>query len=284
MAANLVRAGYDVVGFSRRAESAAELVRQGGRTAASVAAVAAESDVLILMLPDSPDVEEVVLGEQGVLAHARPGLLLINMSTIRPHSEVVIAEAARAAGVRTLDAPVSGGEPGAINATLSIMVGGAAEDFAFALPILDAMGKTVAHVGGTGAGQMVKAANQLMVGGIIEIVSEALLLLEASDVDLKAAVTVLSGGLAGNRVLELKAAGMLDRQFTPGFRIDLHHKDLGIVLATAREAGVALPVTGLVSQLFVAARAQGLGSLDHSGLLKVLEGLSTASTSDRSAR
>jgi 2-hydroxy-3-oxopropionate reductase len=284
MAANLVRAGYDVVGFSRRAESAAELVRQGGRTAASVAAVAAESDVLILMLPDSPDVEEVVLGEQGVLAHARPGLLLINMSTIRPHSEVVIAEAARAAGVHTLDAPVSGGEPGAINATLSIMVGGAAEDFAFALPILDAMGKTVAHVGGTGAGQMVKAANQLMVGGIIEIVSEALLLLEASDVDLKAAVTVLSGGLAGNRVLELKAAGMLDRQFTPGFRIDLHHKDLGIVLATAREAGVALPVTGLVSQLFVAARAQGLGSLDHSGLLKVLEGLSTASTSDRSAR
>ena len=284
MAANLVRAGYDVVGYSRRAEPAAELVRQGGRAAASVAAVAAESDVLILMLPDSPDVEEVVLGEQGVLAHARPGLLLIDMSTIRPHSEVVIAEAARAAGVRTLDAPVSGGEPGAINATLSIMVGGSAEDFAFALPILNAMGKTVAHVGRTGAGQIVKAANQLMVGGIIEIVSEALLLLEASDVDRKAAVTVLSGGLAGNRVLELKAAGMLDRQFTPGFRIDLHHKDLGIVLATAREAGVALPVTGLVAQLFVAARAQGLGSLDHSALMKVLEGLSTASTSERSAR
>jgi 2-hydroxy-3-oxopropionate reductase len=275
MAANLVRAGHEVVGCSRRAEPAAELVRQGGRAVASVAAVAAGSDVLITMLPDSPDVEEVVLGEQGVLAHARPGLLLIDMSTIRPHSELVIAEAARAAGVRTLDAPVSGGEPGAINATLSIMVGGSAEDFAFALPILKAMGKTVAHVGGTGAGQIVKAANQLMVGGIIEIVSEALLLLEASDVDRKAAVTVLSGGLAGNRVLELKAAGMLDRQFTPGFRIDLHHKDLGIVLATAREAGVALPVTGLVAQLFVAARAQGLGSLDHSGLMKVLEGLST---------
>jgi len=284
MAANLVRAGHDVVGYSRRAEPAAELVRQGGRAAASVAAVAAESDVLITMLPDSPDVEEVVLGEQGVLAHARPGLLLIDMSTIRPHSEMVIAEAARAAGVRTLDAPVSGGEPGAINATLSIMVGGSAEDFAFALPILNAMGMTVAHVGRTGAGQIVKAANQLMVGGIIEIVSEALLLLEASDVDRKAAVTVLSGGLAGNRVLELKAAGMLDRQFTPGFRIDLHHKDLGIVLATAREAGVALPVTGLVAQLFVAARAQGLGSLDHSGLMKVLEGLSTVAISDRSAR
>src|SRR5579859_4182794 len=284
MAANLVRAGHDVVGYSRRAEPAAELVRQGGRAVASVAAVAAESDVLITMLPDSPDVEEVVLGEQGVLAHARPGLLLIDMSTIRPQSEMVIAEAARAAGVRTLDAPVSGGEPGAINATLSIMVGGSAEDFAFALPILNAMGKTVAHVGGTGAGQIVKAANQLMVGGIIEIVSEVLLLLEASDVDRKAAVTVLSGGLAGNRVLELKAAGMLDRQFTPGFRIDLHHKDLGIVLAAAREAGVALPVTGLVAQLFVAARAQGLGSLDHSGLMEVLEGLSNVAASDRSAR
>jgi 2-hydroxy-3-oxopropionate reductase len=274
MAANLVKAGYDVVGYSRRAEPAAELVRQGGRSAPSLAAATAESDVLITMLPDSPDVEEVVLGKQGVLAHAQPGLLLMDMSTIQPHSELVIAEAARKTGVRTLDAPVSGGEPGAINATLSIMVGGSAEDFAAALPILNALGKTVVHVGATGAGQVVKAANQLLVGGIIELVSEALLLLEASDVDIKAAVAVLSGGLAGNRVLELKATAMIDRQFIPGFRIDLHHKDLGIVLATAREAGVALPVTGLVSQLFVAARAQGLGSADHSGLLKVLEGLS----------
>jgi 2-hydroxy-3-oxopropionate reductase len=159
------------------------------------------------------------------------------------------------------------------------MVGGSAGDFAAALPVLEAMGKTVVHVGATGAGQIVKAANQLLVGGIIELVSEALLLLEACDVDAQAAVAVLAGGLAGNRVLELKAAGMLARQFTPGFRIDLHHKDLGIVLATAREAGIALPVTGLVAQLFVAARAQGLGSLDHTGLLKVLEGLSATAVS-----
>jgi 2-hydroxy-3-oxopropionate reductase len=279
MAANLVKAGFDVVGYSRQSEPAAGLVRQGGRSAASIAAVTAESDVLITMLPDSPDVEEVVLGEQGILAHARPGLLLIDMSTIRPQSEMAIAEAAQAVGVRMLDAPVSGGEPGAVSATLSIMVGGSAEDFAAALPVLEAMGKTVAHVGATGAGQIVKAANQLLVGGIIELVSEALLLLEASDVDAQAAVAVLAGGLAGNRVLELKAAGMLARQFTPGFRIDLHHKDLGIVLATAREAGIALPVTGLVAQLFVAARAQGLGSLDHTGLLKVLEGLSATAAS-----
>lgn len=276
MAANLVKAGFDVVGYSRRAAPSAELARQGGRSGTSIAAVTSESDFLITMLPDSPDVEEVVLGADGVLAHARPGLLLIDMSTIRPQSEVAIAEAARVAKVRALDAPVSGGEPGAVNATLSIMVGGSAEDFAEALPVLNAMGKTVAHVGPTGAGQIVKAANQLLVGGIIGLVSEALLLVEASGVDTQAAVAVLSGGLAGNRVLELKAAGMLARQFTPGFRIDLHHKDLGIVLATAREAGIALPVTSLVSQLFVAARSQGLGSLDHTALLKVLEGLSAA--------
>ncbi len=279
MAANLVKAGYSVVGYSRRSEPSAELVRQGGRSAGSISAVTAESDVLITMLPDSPDVEEVVLGEQGILAHARPGLLLIDMSTIRPQSAMAIAEAARAVGVRTVDAPVSGGEAGAINATLAVMVGGPAEDYAMALPILEAMGKTVVHVGASGAGQMVKAANQLLVGGIIELVSEALLLLEASDVDTQAAVAVLAGGLGGNRVLELKAAGMLGRQFAPGFRIDLHHKDLGIVLATAREAGIAVPVTGLVAQLFVAARAQGLGSFDHTGLMKVLEGLSAAATS-----
>jgi len=160
MAANLVKAGYSVVGYSRRSEPSAELVRQGGRSAGSISAVTAESDVLITMLPDSPDVEEVVLGEQGILAHARPGLLLIDMSTIRPQSAMAIAEAARAVGVRTVDAPVSGGEAGAINATLAVMVGGPAEDYAMALPILEAMGKTVAHVGASGAGQMVKAAKR----------------------------------------------------------------------------------------------------------------------------
>jgi 2-hydroxy-3-oxopropionate reductase len=274
MAVNLVRAGFDVIGHSRRPESAGDLVAAGGRAAGSVAEVAAAAEIVVLMLPDSPDVELVVLGEDGLLAHSRPGQMLIDMSTVTPQTEATVAEAAAARGVRVLDAPVSGGEKGAIDGTLSIMVGGEPEDFAHARPVLDALGGTIEHVGPTGSGQIVKAANQLLVAGIIELVSEALLLVEASGVDAEAAVRVLAGGLAGNRVLDLKAATMLARQFQPGFRIDLHYKDLGIVLAAAWDSGLALPVTGVVAQLFVAARAQGLGSLDHSALLTVVEGLS----------
>jgi 2-hydroxy-3-oxopropionate reductase len=274
MSVNLARAGFEVIGYSRRRESADELVAAGGTAAGSIAEVTAAAEVVVLMLPDSPDVEQVVLGEDGVLAHARPGLLLIDMSTIAPQPEQAIARAAADAGVRTLDAPVSGGEKGAIDGTLSVMVGGTAEDFEAALPVLRAVGQTIEHVGPAGAGQTVKAANQLLVAGIIELVSEALLLVEASGVDAEAAVRVLGGGLAGSRVLDNKAAGMLARSFRPGFRIDLHHKDLGIVQATARELNLSLPVTGLVTQLFVAARAQGLGSLDHSALFQVVAGLS----------
>jgi 2-hydroxy-3-oxopropionate reductase len=274
MSVNLARAGFDVIGYSRRPESADDLVAAGGKAAASVSEVAGQADVLVLMLPDSPDVWQVVTGEDGVLASARPGLLLIDMSTIAPGTTVAVAEKAAEAGVRTLDAPVSGGEKGAIDAALSIMVGGAADDFAAALPVLRAMGKTIEHVGPSGAGQLVKAANQLLVGGIIGLVSEALLLVEAAGVDARAAVRVLSGGLAGNRVLDAKASGMLARSFQPGFRIDLHHKDMGIAAAAAREHGLALPLTSLVTELFVAARAQGLGSLDHSALLEVVAGLS----------
>jgi 2-hydroxy-3-oxopropionate reductase len=177
-------------------------------------------------------------------------------------------------GVRVLDAPVSGGEQGAIKASLSIMVGGEAPDFEAARPIFEDLGRTIVHVGGHGAGQTVKAANQLMVAGIISLVSEAIVLLEASGVDGERGLEVLAGGLAGNRILDLKAATMLAREFEPGFRIDLHHKDMGIALASARAAGVALPVTGVVAQLVAAARAQGHGSLDHSALLKVVEQLS----------
>jgi 2-hydroxy-3-oxopropionate reductase len=274
MSVNLARAGFEVIGYSRRRESADELVAAGGTAAGSIAEITAAAEVVVLMLPDSPDVEQVVLGEDGVLAHARPGLLLIDMSTIAPQPEQAIARAAAGAGVRTLDAPVSGGEKGAIDGTLSVMVGGTAEDFEAALPVLRAVGQTIEHVGPAGAGQTVKAANQLLVAGIIELVSEALLLVEASGVDAEAAVRVLGGGLAGSRVLDNKAAGMLARSFRPGFRIDLHHKDLGIVQATARELNLSLPVTGLVTQLFVAARAQGLGSLDHSALFQVVAGLS----------
>ena len=177
-------------------------------------------------------------------------------------------------GFRLLDAPVSGGEAGAKNAALSIMVGGEAEDFAEAEPIFDAVGKTVVHVGRSGAGQTVKAANQLIVAANIQALAEAVVFLEAYGVDLEAALDVLGGGLAGSKVLDQKRPNMLGRVFEPGFRIDLHHKDMGIVTSAAREAGVVVPLGALVAQLMASARANGDGGLDHSALLRGVERLS----------
>jgi 2-hydroxy-3-oxopropionate reductase len=273
MAANLLAAGHTVLGHDTQQAAAERLVTAGGKYVDSVAAATA-ADVVITMLPDSPQVEEVVLGPGGVLEHAEPGLLLIDMSTIRPDTSVAVGAAAAARGVRALDAPVSGGEKGAIDGVLSIMVGGDAEAFEAARPVFEVLGKTIVHVGPSGAGQTVKAANQLVVGGIYALVAEAIVLLESSGVDAGRGLDVLAGGLAGSRILELKRKSMVAREFAPGFRIDLHHKDMGIALAAAREAGVALPMTGLTAQLIAAARAQGHGSLDHSALLKVLENVS----------
>jgi 2-hydroxy-3-oxopropionate reductase len=274
MAANLLEAGHTVIGYDSQPAALERLGAAGGKAADSVAAVTTDADVVITMLPDSPHVEEVVLGPGGVLENAKRGLLLIDMSTIRPDSSVKVAQEAAARGVRALDAPVSGGEKGAIDGVLSIMVGGDEDVFAAALPVLEVLGKTIVHVGPAGAGQTVKAANQLVVGGTYALVAEAIVLLEVSGVDASRGLDVLAGGLAGSRILELKRESMVARQFAPGFRIDLHHKDMGIALAAAREAGVALPVTGLIAQLIAAARAQGYGSLDHSVLLKVLENVS----------
>jgi 2-hydroxy-3-oxopropionate reductase len=279
MAANLVKAGFDVVGYNRSQGPIDKLVQAGGRGATSVAEAVRDADVVITMVPDSPDVEAVVLGEDGVLANAKPGLLLVDCSSIRPDTSKRVAEAAGAQGVRVLDAPVSGGEQGAIDAALSIMVGGEAADFAAAKPVLDAVGKTIVHVGPHGSGQTVKAANQLIVAGTIELVAEAIVFLEAYGVDMEAALRVLAGGLAGNAILDRKAAGMLKREFKPGFRLELHHKDLGIVQAAAREAGVVIPLGALVSQLVAALVARGDGALDHSGLLKLVEELSGRSAS-----
>jgi 2-hydroxy-3-oxopropionate reductase len=274
MAANLVAAGHDVVGYNRSDAKVRQLVERGGRGAADVAEAVRDADVVLTMLPDSPDVEAVVLGEGGVLDSAKPGTLLIDASTIRPDVAVRLAATARDRGVRMVDAPVSGGEAGAVEGSLSIMVGGDADDVAAARPVLEAVGTTIVHVGPAGSGQTVKAANQLIVAGTIELVAEALVFLEAHGVDTQAAVQVLAGGLAGNRILDRKAAGMIAREFRPGFRVDLHHKDLGIVTAAAREAGVAIPVGALVAQLMGALRAEGHGSLDHSALLLLVEQLS----------
>ena len=274
MACNLIKAGYDVTGYNRSQAKVDALVAAGGRGASSVAEVVAGAEVVATMLPDSPDVTAVLGGEDGVFASARPGALVIDFSTIRPDVSAQLAADGKARGFRVLDAPVSGGEQGAIDGVLSIMVGGEAADFAAARPLFEAVGKTVVHVGPAGAGQTVKAANQLIVAGTIELVAEAIVFLDAHGVDTEAAVKVLAGGLAGNAILDRKAAGMLARDFTPGFRVALHHKDMGIVTAAAREAGVIIPLGALVAQLIGSLNAQGDGGLDHSALLKLVEQLS----------
>jgi len=274
MAANLVKAGFDVIGHNRSPEPTQRLVEQGGHGADSLAEAVRDAAVVVTMLPDSSDVEAVALGEDGIYAHAKPGTLHLDMSSIRPDVATQVAEAGKERGIRVLDAPVSGGEQGAIDATLSIMAGGDPNDFADARPVLEAVGRTVVHVGPVGAGQTVKAANQLIVAGTIELVAEAIVFLEAYGVDMEAAIKVLAGGLAGNAILERKAPGMLARDFTPGFRIELHHKDMGIVTSAAREAGVVVPLGAVVAQLIASLKAQGDGGLDHSALLKLVEQLS----------
>ena len=271
MAANLVKAGFDVVGYNRSPEKVKELVEKGGRGAEDVASAVREADVVITMVPDSPDVEAV---SAEIFAGAREGTLYIDMSTIRPDVAVRVAEAGREAGVRVLDAPVSGGEAGAIEGSLSIMVGGSAEDFAEARPVLDAVGKTIVHVGPAGSGQTVKAANQLIVAGNIQLLAEAVVFLEAYGVDMRPALEVLGGGLAGSTVLARKGDNMLAGEFKPGFRLALHHKDMGIVTSAAREAGVTIPLGAVVAQLVAAMVARGDGGLDHSGLLKLTQELS----------
>jgi 2-hydroxy-3-oxopropionate reductase len=274
MAVHLARAGNDVVGYNRSPEKTGPLVDAGGRAAGSVAEAVADADVVAVMVPDSPDVEEVLAGEGGVFENARPGALVIDFSSIRPDVTVALAKAAAEKGLALLDAPVSGGEAGAKNAALSIMVGGASDDFERARPILDAVGRTVVHVGPSGSGQTVKAANQLIVAANIEVLAEALVFLEAYGVDTDAALEVLGGGLAGSKVLDQKKDNMLTRSFQPGFRVDLHHKDLGIVTSAAREAGVIVPLGAVVAQLMASARASGDGALDHSALLRGVERLS----------
>jgi 3-hydroxyisobutyrate dehydrogenase-like beta-hydroxyacid dehydrogenase len=201
------------------------LAATGGRIAASIADLARESDVVMTVLPDSPDVEAVVLGDDGVFAHARAGALCIDMSTVRPATAVMLNQAALARGLRFIDAPISGGEQGAVDGALSIMAGGSVNDFDAAQPVFRALGTTIVHVGSAGSGQTAKAANQLIVAGTIELVAEALVFLEAHDVDTERAVEALAGGLAGSRILDRKPTGMRMREFEPGFRVDLHHRN-----------------------------------------------------------
>jgi 2-hydroxy-3-oxopropionate reductase len=277
MAANLVKAGFEVTGYNRSPAKAEPLVAAGGQAANSIADAVRDADVVATMVPDSPDVRAVLTGEDGedgVFAHAPANALVIDFSTIRPDVAVALAQTGREQGFRVLDAPVSGGEAGAVEGTLSIMVGGVAEDFAAAQPVFDAVGQTIVHVGPAGSGQTVKAANQLMVAGHLGLLAEAITFLEAHGVDTEAALRVLGGGLAGSTVIQRKGAAMLSRNFTPGFRIALHDKDMGIVTAAAREVGVVIPLGAVTAQLVSSLRAQGDGGLDHSALLKLVAQLS----------
>jgi len=271
MAKNLIEAGHELVVYNRTPKKAEELAGAGAVVAASPREVAEQSDVVVTMLPDSPQVEEVLVGEEGVFKGVKEGALIVDMSTISPVITEELAARAKEKGASMLDAPVSGGDVGAIEGTLSIMVGGSDEDFQRARPLFEAMGKTVTHVGGSGAGQVVKAANQIVVALTIEAVSEALVLGSKAGVAPEKILDVLGGGLAGNKVMEVKREKMLTHSFDPGFRIELHHKDLGIALAAGREYGVTLPVTAIVDQMLQNLRMRGRGDRDHSALLTLIE-------------
>jgi 2-hydroxy-3-oxopropionate reductase len=272
MARHLLAAGFPLTVHSRSPAPVDELVAAGAERAASPAEVARLSDVVITMLPDTPDVEHVLLGEDGVVSGIAAEALVIDMSTIDPGPTRAIAEALASGDVGMLDAPVSGGERGAIDGTLSIMAGGSEPAFARAEPLLQAMGKNIVHVGPSGAGQITKACNQLVVAATIEAVAEALVLAERSGVDPAKVREALLGGFAGSKILEVHGQRMLDRTFEPGFRARLHRKDARIVLDAAEASGAPVPSFQVVAaQLDRLVDDADRGELDHSALFTLLD-------------
>lgn len=273
MAKNLLKAGYPVVVHSRSDGPVQELVGVGAKAASSAAAVASQVNTLITMLPNSPDVELVALGKDGIVDGARSGLLFVDMSTISPIVSQKIGKVLGSKAVRMLDAPVSGGEKGAIDAALSIMAGGEKSDFDEALPIFQAMGKTITHLGPLGAGGFTKLANQIIVAMNLTALGEALTLARKAGLDRALTLKALGGGLAGSRCLDQKTPNYLAGAYAPGFKIDLHFKDLGLIMESSRVLGVPLPCTAVVQELFNALRVKGRGGLDHSAVITLLEDL-----------
>ena len=277
MARNLLKAGYSLVVHSRSRGPVDEIVKAGAKAAASPKELAGQCDVLITMLPNSPDVEQVALGPGGLSEGARRGLVLVDMSTISPIVSQKIGRALEAKGVSMLDAPVSGGEKGAVDGTLSIMVGGDKGVFESVLPILQAMGKTITLLGPLGFGGFTKLANQIIVAGNLTALAEALTLGRKAGLDRELLLTALAGGLAGSKCLEQKRPNYLANTYNPGFKVELHYKDLGLIMESARALGVPLPATAVVQELFNAMRVKGRGGLDHSGIITLLEDLAGAS-------
>ncbi len=283
MACNLLRAGYAVTVYNRSPGPIAALVEVGASVADSPKAIAAQSDVVITCISDSPDVEAVVLGPSGILEGARSGLLYIDMSTIAPAVARQVYEELQAQGVESLDAPVSGGDIGAQQGTLSIMVGGNPAAFQRALPILQVLGKNIVHMGAAGAGQVTKACNQIVVALTVQAVAEALTLATKSGVDPAKVREALLGGFAQSKVLEVHGQKMLDGNFQPGFKLDLFRKDMNIVLQTARELQIPLLGSSQVTALMDALLAQGQGDLDFIAVLNLYAVLSQTSMNQNSA-
>jgi 2-hydroxy-3-oxopropionate reductase len=272
MARNLAEAGFELTVFNRTSSKAQKLAEEYNVAVAyDPAELGGRSDIVITMLPGPPEVEAVVAGEGGLLESMGQGALLVDMSTSSPVLARALARKAAQRELRVLDAPVSGGDVAAEEGTLSIMVGGEETDFARAHPLFEAMGETIVYVGESGAGQVTKAANQIVVALVLEAVSEALVLGSKAGVEPSQLIEVLSGGLAANRAMEVKRDKLLGHDFEPGGKVEFHHKDLGIALEAGREYGVSLPVTALVDQMFGELKSRGRGEWDHSALLTLIE-------------
>jgi 2-hydroxy-3-oxopropionate reductase len=278
MAGNLARAGYEMNVFTRTMSRAKALIDAGAHACSSAAHVAAASDVVITMLPDSPDVVDVICGADGVLQGARPALAWIDMSTISPGVTRMLCERCQEAGMVCLDAPVSGGTAAAAEGSLAIMVGGAPDAFEQWLPLLSVLGQRVIRIGDNGSGQVAKACNQMVIAATLGGVAESLVLAQSAGVDPRLVREALLGGFAASRVLEVHGQRMLDRAFEPGFFIRLHRKDLHVALELARETNTAVPYTSLGAQAFNALVGSGDGELDHSAIVMVFERLGAHST------
>ena len=273
MARNLVKAGFPVTVHNRSRGKVDELVKEGATPASSPREVASAVDIIVTMLPNSPDVELVALGPNGLKEGVKSGQLFIDMSTINPIVSQKIAKELEPLGVAMVDAPVSGGEKGAIDAAPSIMAGGKPEDFERALPVFNALGKTITHMGPLGAGGFTKLANQIIVAVNLTAIGVALVFGTKAGVDPQKMIRGLSGGLAGSKCLDQKSEKILTGDFAPGFKIDLHFKDLNLIQDAARSVGVPIPTAAFVEQLFAALRVRGRGGLDHSGVITLFEDL-----------
>jgi 2-hydroxy-3-oxopropionate reductase len=274
MALNLRRAGHALWVHGRRPVTMEVLVEAGAQACRSVADVAANAEIIFIMVSDTPDVENIVLGATGLAPRLRPGQVIVDMSTISPASTRRLAQELETRGVEMLDAPVSGGEIGAINANLSIMVGGKEKTFLRVKPLFNVLGKNVVHVGDHGAGQVAKACNQIVAALTIEAVSEALTFARKNGVDAARVREALMGGFAGSKILEVHGQRMLDNDFKPGFKVKLHQKDLRIVMEDAHQLGIGLPGAALVAQHLNALMGSGDGELDSSAIVKVIERMS----------